>query len=75
VRTIVQIVGDIAAWDRFVIMAGRDILAGIQHPRMITDLSGYREPDGSSREFTTIDEFNASQAKKYGGCHGQSCTP
>lgn len=65
-RTIAQIVGHIAGWDRFAVMAGGDILAGIQHPRMVTDLSGYREPEGRLLEFATIDDFNAYQAKTYG---------
>lgn len=65
-RTIAQIVGHIAGWDRFAVMAGGDILAGLHHPRMVTDLSGYRETDGSFPEFATIDDFNAYQAKKYG---------
>ena len=64
-RTIAQIVGHIAAWDRFAVLAAGDILAGIQHPRMITDLSGYREPDGTFPTFNTIDDFNAYQAQKY----------
>ena len=64
-RTIAQIVGHIAAWDRFAVLAAGDILAGIQHPRMITDLSGYREADGTLPTFNTIDDFNAYQAQKY----------
>jgi DinB family protein len=63
--TIAQIVGHIAAWDRFAVLAAGDMLAGIQHPRMITDLSGYRESDGTSPAFTTIDDFNAYHADKY----------
>jgi hypothetical protein len=64
-RTIAQIVGHIAAWDRFAVLAAGDILAGLPHPRMITDLSGYRETDGTYPVFNTIDDFNAYQARKY----------
>jgi len=64
-RTIAQIIGHIAAWDRFAVLAAGDILAGIHHPRMITDLSGYREPDGTCPTFASIDDFNAYHAHKY----------
>ena len=64
-RTIAEIIGHIAAWDRFALLAAGDILAGIHHPRMITDLSGYREPDGTFPAFATIDDFNAYAAHKY----------
>jgi hypothetical protein len=64
-RTIAQIIAHIAAWDRFAVLAAGDILAGIHHPRMITDLSGYREPDGTFLSFATIDDFNAYHAQKF----------
>jgi hypothetical protein len=64
-RSIAQIVGHIVAWDRFALLAAGDILAGISHPRMITDLSGYRESDGTFPTFATIDDFNAYHAQKY----------
>jgi hypothetical protein len=34
-RTFAQLIGHIAEWDRFALLAAGDILAGIQHPRMI----------------------------------------
>jgi hypothetical protein len=58
-RTIAEIIGHIAAWDRFALLSAVDILAGVYHPRMITDLSGYYDSDGQVLNFTTIDEFNA----------------
>lgn len=64
-RTIAQIIGHIVAWDRFAVLAAGDILAGIPHPRMITDLYGYRDTDGSVPTFATIDDFNAYHAHKY----------
>jgi hypothetical protein len=47
------------------VLAAGDILAGIHHPRMITDLNGYREPDGTCPTFATIDDFNSYHAHKY----------
>jgi hypothetical protein len=64
-RTVAEIIAHIAAWDRFAVLAAGDILAGITHPRMITDLSGYREMDGTHLTFTSIDDFNEYHARKY----------
>jgi hypothetical protein len=63
--TIAQIIAHIVAWDRFAVLAAGDILAGIEHPRIITDLSGYREPDGTSPTLVNLEDFNAYQASKY----------
>ncbi|HEU5100233.1 MAG TPA: hypothetical protein VFU22_14490 [Roseiflexaceae bacterium] len=64
-RTVAEIVGHIAAWDRFALLAAGDILAGIQYPRMVADLAGYREVDGSFPAFVSIDDFNAYQGDRY----------
>jgi hypothetical protein len=64
-RTIAAIVGHIAGWDRFALLAAGDLLAGIAHPRMITDLAGYREVDGSFPAFASVDDFNAYQSDRY----------
>jgi hypothetical protein len=64
-RTFAQLIGHIAEWDRFAVLAAGDILAGIQHPRMVTDLTGYIEPNGQQPVFASIDEFNAYQARKH----------
>ncbi len=64
-RTIAEIIGHIAAWDRFAVLAAGDILAGIQYPRMVADLAGYREEDGTFPVFASIDDFNAYHADKY----------
>jgi hypothetical protein len=64
-RTIAEIIAHIAAWDRFALLAAGDILAGIRYPRMVANLEGYREPDGSAPAFASIDDFNAYQANKY----------
>ncbi len=63
-RTVAEIVAHIEAWDRFALMAAGDVLAGIRHPRMVTDLSGYVETDGSAVVFASIDAFNDYQARR-----------
>lgn len=64
-RTVAQVVGHIAEWERFLLLAAGDILAGLGHPRMVTSLEGYVEPDGGKPAFATIDAFNDYQANKY----------
>ena len=64
-RTIAEIIGHIAAWDRFALLAAGDILAGIRYPRMVADLAGYREADGTFPVFASIDDFNAYHVDKY----------
>ena len=62
-RTRAQIVGHIAAWDRFATLSAGDILSGVEHPRMITTVSGYVETDGQVLDFAGVDAFNARQAE------------
>jgi hypothetical protein len=62
-RTLAQIVGHIEAWDRFATQSAGDILAGVEHPRMITSVSGFVETDGQMLDFPNVDAFNARQAK------------
>jgi hypothetical protein len=62
-RTIAQVVGHIAEWERFTILAAGELVAGITWPRIMT-LSGYQEPDGQILDFESEDEFNAYQAAK-----------
>jgi hypothetical protein len=64
-RTLIQVVGHMAAWDRFGILAAGDILADITHPRVVTSVSGYVEPDGQTLNFATVDEFNAYHAAQH----------
>jgi hypothetical protein len=66
-RTIAQIVGHIAAWEQFALLAAGDLLAGVQHPRMVTDLRGFVDSDGSQPQFATIAEYNAYHAAKHAG--------
>lgn len=67
-RTVAQVVGHITEWERFAILSAGDVLADLYHPRMVTSLDGYVEPDGHSRSFASIDEFNAYQAAKHAHC-------
>jgi hypothetical protein len=64
-RTVAQVVGHIAEWERFAILGAGDMLAGLTHPRMVTSIAGYYEPDGQAPVLDTIDAFNAYQAAKH----------
>jgi hypothetical protein len=57
-RTVGQVVGHIAEWERFTILAAGEMVAGIEWPQ-IMDLAGYRETDGQTLNFASVDEFNA----------------
>ncbi len=63
-RTLGQIVGHIAEWERFIALAVGEIVAGVRWPQ-IMNLSGYIEPDGQVRQFTSVDAFNEYQAVKH----------
>jgi hypothetical protein len=65
-RTLGQVVGHIAEWDRFTILAVGEIITGVCWPQ-IMNLSGYIEADGQVREFTNVDAFNDYQATKHSG--------
>ena len=62
-RTLAQIVGHIEAWDRFSTQGAGDILAGVSHPRAITDVTRYIHIDGTMRDFESVDGFNEWQAE------------
>ena len=63
-RTLGQVVGHIAEWERFAMLAVGEMMAGVQWPRIMS-LSGYIEPDGQVMNFTSVDDFNAYQANKH----------
>ena len=63
-RTIAQVVGHIAEWERFIILAAGEMITGVHRPR-IMDLCGYLEPDGRVQDFASEDDFNAQQAAKH----------
>lgn len=64
-RTLAQVVAHITEWERFGIMAVGDILTGIDHPRTVTDIRGFIDTDGQTRDFVDVHEFNAYQKQKY----------
>jgi hypothetical protein len=64
-RTLAEIIAHIAEWERFGIMAAGDILAGLNHPRMVTDVRGFVDTDGQTLDFVDVHEFNAYQQQKY----------
>jgi hypothetical protein len=59
-----QVVGHIAEWERFTILAVGEMIAGVRWPQ-IMNLSGYIETDGRVREFISVDAFNNYQATKH----------
>lgn len=63
-RTLAEIIAHIAEWERFGIMAAGDILAGLDHPRTVTDVRGFVDTDGRAIDFTDVHEFNAYQRQK-----------
>jgi hypothetical protein len=64
-RTVLQVVGHIMEWDRFSILSAADMLIGLEHPRLVTNIDGYIEQDGRTVTFDTIEAFNEYQAKKH----------
>lgn len=66
-RTLAQVVGHIAAWDRFNIQAVGDILAGVRHPRAVTSVKGFVDTDGKLHNFKNMHEFNAYHAQQQAG--------
>jgi hypothetical protein len=63
-RTVAQVVGHIAEWERFTILAAAEMIIGVQWPQMM-DMAGYREADGQRHNFAGEVEFNAYQAAKH----------
>ncbi|HMN30912.1 MAG TPA: hypothetical protein PKE45_22345, partial [Caldilineaceae bacterium] len=63
-RTLAQVVGHIAAWDRFSTQAAGDILGGVTHPRAITSVEGFIDQEGRLHNFRGVDEFNAFFARQ-----------
>ena len=49
-RTIAQVVGHIAEWERYTILAAGEMIAGVEWPQIMS-LSGYQEPDGQIHSF------------------------
>jgi hypothetical protein len=56
-RTLKQLVGHIGEWDRFLLLAAGEILAGVKDPQIMRD-RGYLLPNGNELQFTGVDNFN-----------------
>ena len=65
-RTIAEVVGHIAAWERWAILAVTEVLAGVRWPRLL-DLRAYPEFDSPVRDFASQDAFNAYSVQKQEG--------
>lgn len=63
-RSIAQVIGHIAEWERFIILAASEIMVGVKRPR-IMDLNGYLDQDGRGMDFSSVDNFNAYQMAKH----------
>jgi hypothetical protein len=60
-RTIAQVVGHIAEWERFFLIAAGEVLPAVKRPRLMR-LSGYRTPDGGAKDLESLDAFGTYQA-------------
>jgi hypothetical protein len=62
-RSVAQVIGHIAEWDRYAILAAGEMLAGVAWPRIMV-CAGFIEPDGAERKFKGVDDFNAYHAER-----------
>jgi hypothetical protein len=62
-RTLTQVVGHIMEWDRALMIAFGEILAGVRWPRIMSRNVNI-DPDGQQREFESTDSFNAFYAAR-----------
>jgi hypothetical protein len=62
-RSIAQVVGHIAEWDRFFIQMCAEFMIGLPRPRSWS-LKGYLGTDGSVMDFDNIEAFNQYQVKR-----------
>jgi len=63
-RSIAQVVAHIAEWDRYLVLAAGEMLAGVQWPQMMR-FTGYLDTDGEPHSFQSVDDFNAFQFQRY----------
>lgn len=66
-RTVGQVVGHIAEWERYTLLAMGEVIAGVRWPQIMR-MSGYLEPEGTVQEFSSVAAFNAYQAAKHAAC-------
>jgi hypothetical protein len=62
-RTLKQVVGHIGEWDRYLLLAAGEILAGVTNPQIMQD-RGFLLPDGSELRYAGVDDFNAQIAAR-----------
>ena len=62
-RSVAQVIGHIAEWDRYSILAAGEMLAGVTWPRIMVS-AGFIEPDGAERKFKGVHDFNAYHAER-----------
>jgi hypothetical protein len=62
-RTLAQVVGHILEWDRALLIAFGEILAGVRWPRIMTKSINI-DPDGESHEFESENSFNSFYATR-----------
>jgi hypothetical protein len=63
-RSLTQLVGLQAAWDRFRLAGAMDLLLGVYPPRSLQEMRGYVDLDGRKLEFISVDEFIRYQAEQ-----------
>jgi hypothetical protein len=66
-RSVAQVIGHIAEWDRYAILAAGEMLAGVLWPRIMAS-TGFIEPDGAERTFKGVHDFNAYHAERHASC-------
>jgi hypothetical protein len=65
-RSVAQVIGHIAEWDRYALLAAGELLAGVKWPRIMVN-AGFIEPDGAERTFKGVHHFNAYHAERQVG--------
>jgi len=63
-RSLLQVVAHITEWERYMLLAAGELLAGVKNLQMMA-LKGWVEPDGSVHTFASIDHFNARQVERH----------
>lgn len=64
-RPLKLIVAQMAEWDRFALSAANDILTGLTMPRLVHNLNGYIDAQGTQHNFDNIESFNKLQMQRY----------
>ncbi len=73
-RSILQMVGHIAEWDRWMVTAAGEMLAGAPSPQIMR-MHGYLDSSGEVLNFADVDTFNAAVAEKQSGARWEEIQP